>query len=50
MDVLGSLYLGGVPAATLLAAGRLRERTPGDAVRADRLLRPPVAPALMTWF
>jgi predicted acetyltransferase len=50
VDVLGSLWLGGASAVTLLAAGRLRERTPGDAALADRLLRPPVAPALTTWF
>lgn len=50
VDVLGSLYLGGVSAATLAAAGRLGERTPGDAALADRLLRAPHAPALMTWF
>jgi predicted acetyltransferase len=50
VDVLGSLYLGGASAAVLLAAGRLAERTPGDAALADRLLRPPVAPVLTTWF
>lgn len=50
IDALGSLYLGGASAVTLAAAGRLRERTPGDAVLADRLLRAPVPPALMTWF
>lgn len=50
VDVLGSLWLGGASAVTLLAAGRLRERAPGDAALADRLLRPPVAPALTTWF
>ena len=50
IDALGSLYLGGASAVVLAAAGRLHERTPGDAAIADRLLRPPVAPALMTWF
>jgi predicted acetyltransferase len=50
VDVLGSLHLGGVSAVTLLAAGRLRERTPGDAALADRLLRSPRAPFLRTWF
>jgi predicted acetyltransferase len=50
IDVLGSLYLGGVPAVALAAAGRLRERTPGDAVLADRLLRSPTPPTLTTWF
>lgn len=50
VDALGSLYLGGASAVTLLAARRLRERTPGDAALADRLLRSTVVPALMTWF
>jgi len=50
VDVLGSLYLGGASAVALLAAGRLRERAPGDAALANRLLRPPTAPALTTWF
>jgi len=50
VDLLGSLYLGGASAVALAAAGRLTERTPGDAALADRLLRPPIAPALMTWF
>ena len=50
VNALGSLYLGGASAVTLAAAGRLGERTPGDAVIADRLLRSPTTPALMTWF
>jgi predicted acetyltransferase len=50
VDVLGSLYLGGASAVVLAAAGRRRERTPGDAVLADRLLRSPRAPFLSTWF
>jgi predicted acetyltransferase len=50
VDLLGSLFLGGASAVSLAAAGRLAERSPGDAALADRLLRPPVAPALMTWF
>ncbi|MGT2426229.1 GNAT family N-acetyltransferase [Amnibacterium kyonggiense] len=50
VDALGSLYLGGASAAVLAAAGRLRERTPGDAAIADRLLRASRPPALTTWF
>ncbi|RIX30600.1 GNAT family N-acetyltransferase [Amnibacterium setariae] len=50
VDVLGSLYFGGASAVALARAGRLAERTSGDAVLADRLLRSPVPPALMTWF
>lgn len=50
IDVAGSLLVGGVSAVTLARAGRLTERTPGDAVAADRLLASPVAPLLTTWF
>jgi predicted acetyltransferase len=50
VDLLGALYLGGAPAVALAAAGRLRERTPGDAALADRLLRPATSPTLTTWF
>lgn len=50
VDLLGSLLLGGVSAETLRRAGRLTERSPGDAVAADRLLRAPTAPMLATWF
>jgi predicted acetyltransferase len=37
MDIsaMGSLYLGGVRATTLVRAGRIEERTPGAAARAD---------------
>jgi predicted acetyltransferase len=35
---LGALYLGGVPASTLAAAGRVRELTTGAVARADRML------------
>jgi predicted acetyltransferase len=47
---LGSLYLGGVNAATLAAAGRITEQSPGAAVAADALLRSPIAPRLSIWF
>lgn len=50
VDLLGSLYLGGASAVALAAAGRLTERSPGDAALADRLLRPATAPVLTTWF
>lgn len=50
VDLLGSLLLGGASAVTLAAAGRLRERTLGDAATADRLLRSPRPPVLTTWF
>ena len=50
VDLLGTLYLGGVSAVTLARAGRLAERRPGDAAMADRLLRSPQPPLLSTWF
>ena len=50
VDLLGSLLLGGVSAATLAHAGRIAERAPGDALAADRLLRAPTTPVLSTWF
>ena len=47
---LGSLLPGGVRAATLAAAGRIRERRLGDAAAADRLLASPTTPWLGVWF
>jgi predicted acetyltransferase len=47
---LGSLLPGGVRAATLAAAGRIRGRRPGDAVAVDRLMASPVTPWLSVWF
>jgi len=41
---LGALYLGGVSAATLAAAGRLRPLTPGVVGRATRLFATERAP------
>ncbi|AWB91596.1 GNAT family N-acetyltransferase [Aeromicrobium chenweiae] len=46
VNALGSLYLGGVPARTLAAAGLLT----GDAERLDRFFRAPVEPYLSIWF
>ncbi|MFD1721885.1 GNAT family N-acetyltransferase [Amnibacterium endophyticum] len=50
VDLLGSLYLGGVSAVTLARAGRITEVTPGAALAADRLLRGSEPPLLATWF
>ncbi|MFG6444427.1 GNAT family N-acetyltransferase [Microbacterium sp. P06] len=50
VDLLAPLLFGGVSAATLVAAGRLRERAAGDAATADRLLRAAHPPVLTTWF
>lgn len=47
---LGSLYLGGVSALTLHAAGRLEERSPGAAARTEALFRSPTPPRLSIWF
>lgn len=47
---LGAIYLGGTSVATLVAAGRIRELTPGSARAADAALRSEVAPWLSIWF
>jgi predicted acetyltransferase len=47
---LGSLYLGGVSAVTLAAAGRVDESAAGAAAAADALLRSPRTPWLGAWF
>lgn len=47
---LGSLYLGGVSARSLLRAGRITELTPGSADAADASFRSNVAPWLSVWF
>ncbi len=47
---LGALYLGGVTASTLAAAGRIAEERPGGLRRADQLLATTVAPFTATAF
>jgi predicted acetyltransferase len=47
---LSAVYLGGVKASTLVAAGRIVEVTPGAAVAADALLRPELTPFLSIWY
>lgn len=47
---LSAIYLGGVAATTLAAAGRITESTPGAAVLADGILRSPVTPYLSIWY
>ena len=44
IDVLGAIYLGGVRATQLLAAGRLTEQRRGATARLDRMLATEVAP------
>jgi predicted acetyltransferase len=50
VNELSSLALGGVAATTLVDAGRVTERAPGDAAAADRLLRSDRAPWLSVWY
>jgi predicted acetyltransferase len=44
VEALGACYLGGNRFTTLVAAGRVEERTPGAAARADVLFAPGRAP------
>jgi predicted acetyltransferase len=48
--ILASAYLGGVSFATLAAAGRVRELTPGAAGRADAMFLTSTAPFSATEF
>jgi len=50
VDVLGSLYLGGVAARTLALAGRLDEHRSGAVATADAMFRTSRAPWCSTWF
>jgi predicted acetyltransferase len=50
IDVLGSLYMGGVSAFALAGAGRLDEHAPGALARADTMFRSAVTPWCSTWF
>ena len=50
VNELSALYLGGVSAVTLTAAGRIAELTPGAAAAADALLRVERAPWLSVWY
>ncbi|MEO8261010.1 MAG: GNAT family N-acetyltransferase [Pseudolysinimonas sp.] len=47
---LSAIYLGGVKAATLVAAGRIRESEAGAAALADGLLRSEATPFLSIWY
>jgi len=47
---LGALYLGGVSAVTLTAAGRVTEVRAGSASAVDASFRSPVTPWLSLWF
>jgi len=50
VNELGALYLGGVSAVTLTAAGRITEVRAGSASAVDASFRSPVTPWLSIWF
>lgn len=50
VNELGALYLGGVSATTLVAAGRITELLPGAAAALDTAFRSPRVPWLSVWF
>jgi predicted acetyltransferase len=50
VDVLGSLYMGGVSAPALAGAGRMDEHTNGAVARADTMFGGTVTPWCSTWF
>jgi predicted acetyltransferase len=50
INELSAIYLGGVSAVQLVAAGRITEMTPGAATAIDAAFRSPVTPWLSTWF
>lgn len=47
---LGSMFLGGVSARTLMRAGLIAEEVDGSVDRVDAVFRSPVAPWLSVWF
>ncbi|PRY00022.1 GNAT family N-acetyltransferase [Allonocardiopsis opalescens] len=49
-SALGSVCLGGFGVGALAAAGRIAERIPGAAARADAMFHWPTAPWCSTWF
>ncbi len=50
VNELSALYLGGVSATTLVAAGRITELLPGAAAALDTAFRSPRVPWLSVWF
>jgi predicted acetyltransferase len=50
VDVLGALYLGGMPARDLAYAGRIDEHVPDAVARADAMFHSPITPWCSTWF
>ncbi|EAR24113.1 hypothetical protein A20C1_02574 [marine actinobacterium PHSC20C1] len=50
VNELSSLYLGGVTASSLVAAGRVTEVTEGASIIVERTFHSPVTPWLSIWF
>jgi hypothetical protein len=50
VNELAAVYLGATSFATLVAAGRVIEKTPGATVAADAAFRSAVTPWLSIWF
>lgn len=50
VNELSSLYLGGVSASSLVAAGRIVELTEGAAAAVERVFHSPTTPWLSVWF
>lgn len=50
INELSAIYLGGISATTLHAAGRIAEHTPGAVAQLDAAFRSPVTPWLSVWF
>jgi predicted acetyltransferase len=50
VNELSAIYLGGVPASTLVAAGRIKELRPGSAAVVDGAFRSARTPSLSAWY
>jgi len=50
VNALSAIYLGGIKATTLTAAGHITEHTPGAAASIDLAFSSPVTPWLSIWF
>lgn len=50
VNELSSLYLGGVSASSLIAAGRIVELNPGAGAAIERIFHSPATPWLSVWF
>ncbi|MFC0681819.1 GNAT family N-acetyltransferase [Lysobacter korlensis] len=50
VNELSAIYLGGVPVATLVGAGRIKELRSGSAAVVDGAFRSPRTPSLSSWY